>query len=65
MKKVSGELYDGIFITILRSWDVLAGAVVVMVLYHRIIVGPLEKRIIYLEEESQEILDEVYALSQR
>ena len=49
----------------LEIGDALAGAVVVMVLYHRIIVGPLKKRIIYLEEESQEILDEVYTLSQR
>jgi hypothetical protein len=43
----------------------LAGAVVVMVLYNVMIVDPLKKRIIYLEEESQEILDEVYALPQR
>jgi hypothetical protein len=43
----------------------LIGTYVVLFLYHLIIVGPLKKRIIYLEEETQEVLDEVYALSQK
>ena len=49
----------------LEIGDALAGAVVLMVLYYWIIVDPLKKRIIYLEEENAEILEEVYALSQR
>ena len=49
----------------LEIWDALIGAVVLTVLYNVIIVVPLKKRIIFLEEEAQEILNEVYALSQR
>jgi type II secretory pathway component PulM len=49
----------------LEIGDALAGAVCLTILYYWVIVDPLKKRIIYLEEESQETLNEVYALSQR
>ena len=49
----------------LEIGDALAGAVCLTILYYWVIVDPLKKRIIYLEEENVEILEEVYALSQR